>query len=92
MMTTPTTDAGWSWEARIAVACVLLLPWWIWVTGLNPNAFWYVVLSMILGCGIGCGLSGLRRGNESGRTASFISLGILIVAALGIVVLVHFTN
>jgi hypothetical protein len=91
-MTTRESDTDWSWEARIAVASVLLLPWWIWVTGLNPNAFWYVVLSVLLGCGIGCGLSGLRRGSESSRTASFISLGILIVTAAGIVGLVYFTK
>jgi hypothetical protein len=91
-MTTLESDTDWSWEARIAVACVLQVPWWIWVTGLNPNAFWYVVLSVILGCGIGCGLSGVRRGGESSRAASFYSMGILIVAAVGIVGLVYFTK
>jgi hypothetical protein len=91
-MTNRESDTDWSWEARIAVASVLLVPWWIWVTGLNPDAFWYVVLSVILGCGIGSGLSGLRRGGESSRFASLISMGILIVTAVGIVGLVHFAD
>jgi hypothetical protein len=70
-------------ESLIAFICVLLLPLWVWVTGLNSNHFWYVVLSFILGIGIGCGISGVRRGETRSRTLAKISLVILLLFAAG---------
>lgn len=74
-------EARWRWEATAALSCVLLLPAWVLVTGLNSNAFWEVVLCGLLGFGIGFGLSGVRRGIQASRWVSAVCLVVLLVVA-----------
>jgi hypothetical protein len=80
-------DARWSWEAKAALYCVLLLPLWVWITDLNSNAFWELILCGVLGFGAGFGISGARRGSTTSRRVSAACLLILLVAAVGFVVL-----
>ena len=74
---------GWRSEATVAVGCVALLPWWVWVTGLNTDPFWLVVFAAIIGVGVGYGLSGVRRGGPFSRVASGLCLAILAVVGVG---------
>jgi hypothetical protein len=76
---------GWRWETTGALFCVGLLGWWVWVTGLNTQSFWQVVLAIILGAGIGFGMSGVRRGCAESRLIAGACLEIhLLVAALSV--------
>jgi hypothetical protein len=77
---------GWRWETTVAVGCVLLLPWWVWVTGLNSNAFWEVVLSVAVGLGVGFGIAGLRRGSRSSRAVAGLCLAVQLLALILLVV------
>ncbi len=69
---------GWRTETTVAIVCVALLPWWVWVTGLNDDSFWLVVFSLIVGVGAGCGLSGTRRGGRASRFVSEVCLVALL--------------
>jgi hypothetical protein len=63
---------------------VLLLPLWVCCTGGNPNGFWYVVLSMIVGCGFGLALSGVRQGRWASRVVSAVALLVHVLALVGL--------
>jgi hypothetical protein len=65
----------WRWETTASVICLLLLPGWAWVTGGSLNGPTAVVLSLILGVGIGTGVSGARHG-------SGISIGVAVGSAI----------
>jgi hypothetical protein len=82
-------EEGWRWEAKAALCCVLLLPAWMWVTGLNSDTFWEVVLCGLLGFGVGFGLSGARRGSRASRWVAAVCLAVLLVVAVGYVILVR---
>lgn len=75
------------WETKLSAGCLLLLAWWVWVTGGNAQTFWQVVLSLILGCGIGFGISGVRRGGAASRRAAGFCLSLhMMFAALEIAI------
>lgn len=76
----PARTGGWRWETSTSLACVLLLPWWACVTGLNTHPFWEILLAIILGVGIGFALSGIRRGSSMSRSAAQLCLGFHLLA------------
>ena len=76
----PMSAAWWS-ETIGALVCVLLLPVWAWITGLNSHPFWATVLSVVLGFGIGFGISGVRRGGCASRCVAGVCLAILLSVA-----------
>ena len=82
-------EARWGWEAKAALGCVLLLPVWVCITGLNSNVFWEVMLCGLLGFGLGFGLAVARRGSRASRWASAICVAVLLVVAVGHVILVR---
>jgi hypothetical protein len=82
-------NSGWPRETKVAIVCVALLPWWIWVTGLNLQSFWIVVFAVIVGVGSGCAIAGLRRGSRTNRWAAGLCLVVLVVAGVGFTVLVR---
>lgn len=84
-----TKPGGCRPEAIVAAMCVLLLLPWIWVTRLELQSFWLIVLSVIIGVGIGCGISGMRRGEWNSRLFSGMCTLILLVVGVGYTVLVR---
>jgi len=65
---------GWSWESQMACLCTILIGWAVWVTDANMNEFWAVVYSVLIGGGVGFGLSGVRRSRGPSRIAAGGSL------------------
>ena len=77
------TPSVWRWETTVSLVCLLLLPGWMWVTdGSTPNGFWSVVLSVLLGVGIGTGISGARRGDGISTSVAAISVAFQVCVAL----------
>ncbi len=82
---------AWRPEATVAMVCVALLPWWVWVTGLNLHPFWLAVFAGFVGVGVGCGVSGVRRGGRASRVAAGLCLAVLAVVGFGFTALVVLT-
>ena len=82
-------DGGWQPETTVALVCVALLPPWVCVTELNLHSFWVVVLSLVVGVGIGCGVAGVRRGGRASRRVAGACLAVLILFGAGYVALVR---
>jgi hypothetical protein len=62
------------WEANASIGCLLLLVLWAWFTGLRTSAFVFVGLCVILGTGIGLGISATRHGSRLSRRVGWIGL------------------
>ena len=79
---------GWRPQATIAIICIALLPLWCVVFYHLPytdGAFQVIVVLTpfaIAAVGIGCAISGARRGSRASRTVSKICLFVLIVPTL----------
>ncbi len=76
-------------ETVVALVCAVVLPWWVWVTGLSLHEFWLAVLSVVLGVGIVSGVGGMRRGGLVTRVVAAGCVVILTVVAGGFVILVR---
>jgi hypothetical protein len=74
-------------EVAVSVGCLLLLGCWFWMTDGNgtAQAFWTVVLCVILGVGIGSAVSAIRHADPGKGSFAWVCLGLhLIVAGLAI--------
>ena len=51
-------------DSIVSVCSVILLLWWVFITGLNTTTFWQIALSIILGSGLGLSFFGGLRGSR----------------------------
>ena len=82
---------GWRWEGVVSLTCAALLPAWMYFATMHLQTDYLVVLSIVLGLGMGCGIAGVRRGRLANRLISTASLVLLLIAAVALVVLLWLT-
>jgi hypothetical protein len=69
------------WEAKASWACVVLIAFWVWFTGLNSSIGEAVGFSLFIGCGIGFGISAFRHGGPFSRGLAWSALSLHLTAA-----------
>lgn len=79
---------GWTRETVASLLCLLSLPAWVWVIRQAPVGGETGPLWAALGCGIGLGLCGYRRGHWTSRltAAGSAVLQVILLAVLAFAV------